>query len=41
MCSIVGKGADYVLALKGNQASIHDEAVSYFEGNRLVLARFT
>ncbi len=28
---IVEKGGDYVLALKGNQESLHDEVVAYFE----------
>ncbi len=27
---IVGKGADYVLALKGNQTSLHDDALLFF-----------
>ncbi|MFT4553645.1 MAG: putative transposase YbfD/YdcC [Chlamydiales bacterium] len=30
---VVEKGGDYILALKGNHSTLHDEVINYFERN--------
>jgi len=38
---IIEKGAGYVLALKGNQTSLHEDVAFYFENEALACGAFT
>ena len=36
---ILDRGGDYLLAVKDNQPSLHDEAAQYFDDTRAIIRR--